>query len=159
MLMPCSSTPAGPIRQALRRHRHGPRYVHNEGSHDIRLSGLNSTASALAAYASQDGLLHHHARLASRCRPLYGTGLITRRIPRKVSKMRLTSHPPSSSLPGARTSSVFFEIPQKIRGCSYTAVRVAVEPGASAGHGTAPPRRARWTPAHSRGTEQERRQL
>ena len=32
---PCSSTPAGPTRQALRRRQRGPRYVHDEGSHDI----------------------------------------------------------------------------------------------------------------------------
>lgn len=33
--MPCSSTPAGPARQALRRSRHGPRYVQNEGSRNL----------------------------------------------------------------------------------------------------------------------------
>jgi hypothetical protein len=31
----------------------------------ILISGLNHTAHALAVYASQRGLLHHHARLAS----------------------------------------------------------------------------------------------
>ena len=35
----------------------------------IPLSRLNHTASALAVYASQGGLPHHHARLASGCRP------------------------------------------------------------------------------------------
>ena len=82
--MPCSPTPAGPTRQALRRSRLGPRYVHNEGSHDqINLSGLHHTAWTLAAYASQSGLPQNHARLASRCWPLCGTGLVTRRIPTK----------------------------------------------------------------------------
>jgi len=33
------------------------------------ISGLNHTAWALAVYASQDRSLHHHARLASGCRP------------------------------------------------------------------------------------------
>jgi hypothetical protein len=32
--LPCSSTPARPTRQALAARQHGPRYVHNEGSHD-----------------------------------------------------------------------------------------------------------------------------
>ena len=35
----------------------------------LQLSRLNHTASALTVYASQDGLPHHHARLASGCRP------------------------------------------------------------------------------------------
>jgi len=48
-----------------------------------RLSRLNRTACALAVYASPWGLLHPDARLASRCCPLYGTGLVTRRIPTK----------------------------------------------------------------------------
>jgi hypothetical protein len=47
--------------------RHGPRYNHNEGSCELCLSRLNHTALALAVYASQGGLLLHHARLASGC--------------------------------------------------------------------------------------------
>jgi len=39
----------------------------------LQLSRLNHTASALAVYASQGGLPHHHARLASGCR-LSSTG-------------------------------------------------------------------------------------
>src|SRR5208283_821433 len=46
-----------------------------------KISGLNHTALALAVYASSRPLLHEDARLASRCWPLYGTGLVTRRIP------------------------------------------------------------------------------
>ncbi len=49
--------------------RHGPRSDHDEGSCGNCLSRLNHTAWALAVYASQGGLLHHHARLASGCRP------------------------------------------------------------------------------------------
>ena len=55
---PCSPTPAGPTRQAIRRYRHGPRDVHDEGSHDNPLSGINHTALALAVYASSRALLH-----------------------------------------------------------------------------------------------------
>ncbi len=107
--MPCSPTPAGPTRQALRRSRLGPRYVHNEGSHDqINLSGLHHTAWTLAVYASQSGLPQSHARLASRCWPLYGTGLVTRRIPTKG--FRVVSYISSSLLkrPGARTFLILY---------------------------------------------------
>src|SRR5437773_1361459 len=45
--------------------QHGPRSFHDEDSTREVISGLNRTASALAVYASQGGLLHHHARLAS----------------------------------------------------------------------------------------------
>jgi hypothetical protein len=47
------------------------------------LSRLNHTAFALAVYASRYPLPERHARLASRCWPLYGTGLVTRRTPTK----------------------------------------------------------------------------
>lgn len=47
------------------------------------LSGLNHTALALAVYASSRRLPGPDARLASRCWPLYGAGLATRRIPTK----------------------------------------------------------------------------
>ncbi len=49
--------------------RLGPRSDHDEGSCGNCLSRLYHTAWALAVYASQDGSLHHHARLASGCRP------------------------------------------------------------------------------------------
>ena len=62
--------------------RHGPRYVHNEGSHElIQLSRLNRTASGLAVYASSDAVAH--TRRKTRFRPLakrYRTGLVTRRV-------------------------------------------------------------------------------
>ncbi len=63
--VPCSSTPAGPTHQAITVHRRGPRADKTEGSPRVGISGLNSTAWALAVYASQDGLPHRHARLAS----------------------------------------------------------------------------------------------
>lgn len=52
----------------------------------IYLSGLNGTALARAVYASWEGLPQRHARLASRCWPRYGTGLVTRWIPLKGFK-------------------------------------------------------------------------
>jgi hypothetical protein len=64
-----------------------------------RLSRLHHTASTLAVYASQDGLLHHHARFASGCRPSS-----TRRdwLPagflRKVSNSRHVRLPPFPNL-------------------------------------------------------------
>ena len=39
------------------------------------LSELNSMAFGLAVYASQDGLPHHHARLASGCWPALPDGI------------------------------------------------------------------------------------
>jgi hypothetical protein len=44
-----------------------PACVHDEGSTRLVFSGLNHTTFDLAVYASQDGLPHHHARLASGC--------------------------------------------------------------------------------------------
>ena len=45
------------------------RFWNSVGSRNSLLSRLNSTAHTPAVYASQDGLLHHHARLASSCWP------------------------------------------------------------------------------------------
>ncbi len=74
----------------------------------INLSGLHHTAWTLAVYASQSGLPQSHARLASRCWPLYGTGLVTRRIPTKG--FRVVSYISSSLLkrPGARTFLILY---------------------------------------------------
>jgi len=44
-----------------------PACVHDEGSRRLVLSGLNHTTFDLTVYASQDGLPHHHARIASGC--------------------------------------------------------------------------------------------
>lgn len=44
-----------------------PAPKHNEGSSQLPISGLNSTAFGLAVYASQGGSPLHHARLASGC--------------------------------------------------------------------------------------------
>jgi len=44
-----------------------PAHGHGEGSTHLSFSGLNHTTFHLAVYASQDGLPHRHARLASGC--------------------------------------------------------------------------------------------
>ena len=68
VLLPCSPTPAGPVHQALRCTGAAPALSTTKAP-ALRLSRLNHTASALAVYASQDGLPRHHARLASGCWP------------------------------------------------------------------------------------------
>ena len=82
--MPCSWTPVGPTHQALTMRRRGPRCLYDEGSRDDWLSGLDHTALALAVYASPGGF----ARTGRKTRfpllaRLYGTGLVTRRVPTK----------------------------------------------------------------------------
>ena len=70
--------------QAIAVRRHGPRYVHNEGSHEFQLSRLNRTALGLAVYASSGAVAR--TRRKTRFRPLakrYRTGLATRRVPLK----------------------------------------------------------------------------
>jgi hypothetical protein len=104
---PHSSTPAGPVHQALALHRRGPRSVHDEGSRLWRLSRLNHTASALAVYASQAGLPRHHARLASGCWPdSSGRACLPAGFQRKVSRCILHSFLLSQVQRSARTGSV-----------------------------------------------------
>ena len=75
-----------------------PAQCHDEGSHESVISGLNHTASALAVYASQGGLPHHHARLASGCWPSStGRDWLPAGFLRKVSEMYPTSLPPFPS--------------------------------------------------------------
>jgi hypothetical protein len=66
--LPCSPTPAGERVRPLR-HAHAAPALTTTKAPALQLSRLNHTASALAVYASQDGSPHHHARLASGCRP------------------------------------------------------------------------------------------
>jgi hypothetical protein len=66
MNVPCSPTPVGPPCSATAALRcclppNGRRRLPRQ----ILISGLNHTARTLAVYASQGGLLHRHARLAS----------------------------------------------------------------------------------------------
>ena len=88
--------------QALAVCRRGPRGVHTEGSPRVVLSRLNSTALALAVYASQWSLLaptQDSLPAAGQALP-GGIGLPTRLL-RKVSDR---CHPPFPSFLGARTS-------------------------------------------------------
>jgi hypothetical protein len=56
--LPCSSTPAGPNAPAITVRRRGPRYENDEGYPRVVISGLHSTALALAVYASWCGSRH-----------------------------------------------------------------------------------------------------
>ena len=101
--MPCSSTPAGPRAPGtcglstwppLRQRRRLPTTV--------VLSGLNSTASGLAVYASSGRFLRTATQdsLPVVCQTLPG-GIRTRRILRKVSESNRYIRPPLLSFPGA----------------------------------------------------------
>ena len=69
------------------------------------LTGLNHTARAFAVYASQDGLLRHHARLASGCWPDFARrDWLPAGSQRKVSVCLTTSHPPSPGFPWRKPS-------------------------------------------------------
>jgi len=87
MNVPCSPTPAGPPRSATAAFwcclpPNGRRRLPRQ----ILISGLNHTARSLAVYASQGGLLHRHARLASGwLANLSGRGLLPAGSQRKVS--------------------------------------------------------------------------
>jgi hypothetical protein len=98
--LPCSPTPAGPSRQALRRTRYSPRYVHNEGSHDYVLSGLNRTALALAVYASSGASRHATQDSLPAVGHFTGRDWLPAGFFRKVSDRCL---PPFPSFLGART--------------------------------------------------------
>ena len=75
--VPCSSTPAGPVGQAIFSPTDAAFRRHNVvGSRNAKiLSRLNHTAHPLAVYASQPGLLPDHARLASGCWPALPGGI------------------------------------------------------------------------------------
>ena len=75
--VPCSSTPAGPVGQAIFSPTGAAfRSQYVVGSRDDKfLSGLNDTAHPLAVYASQPGSLPDHARLASGCWPALPGGI------------------------------------------------------------------------------------
>ena len=78
------------------------------------LSRLNHTASALAVYASQDGSPHHHARLASGCRP----GSTGRAFHPQGSDERFQTHVmlviPLSQACLAQASSLFIDAPKPL---------------------------------------------
>jgi hypothetical protein len=107
MNVPCSSTPVGPQRSATAALRYClPPNGRRRLPRQILISGLNHTARTLAVYASQDGLLHRHARLASGGWPTlpggtgYPPGPIEKFqvIPSSFPRLRL-AHPSTVSKP------------------------------------------------------------
>jgi hypothetical protein len=103
MNVPCSPTPAGPPRSATAAlwcclPPNGRRRLPRQ----ILISGLNHTARTLAVYASQGGLLHRHARLASGwLANLSGRGWLPAGSKRKVSDLLIFL---SQASPGAPIS-------------------------------------------------------
>ena len=83
VLLPCSSTPAGPTHQAIAMRRRGPRSDHDEGSR-------NRTFEA-QSHGFGTGCLRFAGRVAPTPRKtrfrllakLFRTGLVTRRVPTK----------------------------------------------------------------------------
>jgi len=93
MNVPCSSTPAGPLRSTNCRASMLPsaKLTASAPARTV-ISGLNHTARSLAVYASQGGLPHRHARLASGwLASLFRAGLATRWVPTKGFR---SSRPP-----------------------------------------------------------------
>jgi hypothetical protein len=108
MNVPCSPTPAGPLRSATAAlwcclPPNGRRRLPRQ----ILISGLNHTARSLAVYASQGGLLHRHARLASGWLAiLSGRGWLPAGSQRKVSDLLILL---SQASPGAPISAYRME--------------------------------------------------
>ena len=74
--MPCSSTPAGPTHQAtVQWSRRGPRYVHDEGSHDKLTFEAPSHGLGTRCLRFVLAIAGHDARLASRCWPALRDGI------------------------------------------------------------------------------------
>ena len=71
------------------------RLPNNVGARGDYLSGLNHAACTLPVYASQRGLLRHHATLGSGWWPTSaGRGWVPAGLHRKVSEISITSLPP-----------------------------------------------------------------
>ena len=94
--MPCSSTPAGPTHQAtVQWSRRGPRYVHDEGSHDTltfeaQSHGFGTRCLRFVVWVAPGPRKTRFPLLArSTGRDWLPAGFF-----RKVSEVRLTSHPP-----------------------------------------------------------------
>jgi hypothetical protein len=82
--MPCSSTPAGPMHQAIRRTSTAPALEPRRRLPTMKkISGLYHTASALAAYASPTWLPSRTQDSLLAVGQLYEAGLVTRRTPTK----------------------------------------------------------------------------
>ena len=87
---------------------HGPRYVHNEGSHDNESFGAQSHGLGTRCLRFVRCVAVPDAKLASGRWPSSpGRDWLPAGLRRKVSKLLLTSHPPFPSFPGARTFIIF----------------------------------------------------
>ena len=104
MHTPCSTTPAGPTRQAIRRNRHGPRCIHDEGSHDKRAfrGSITRPLHSLSTLRQVPRDTRRKTRFPLLA-TLRGGICLPAGLQRRVSDLLLTSHPPFPSLPGART--------------------------------------------------------
>ncbi len=123
--MPCSSTPAGPESDAVLPPDGAFRYSEVVSSRGNAISGLNSKAYRLPVYASRPGLLQSAQHAVPAVSTLGRTGLVTRRVPKKVSAFHTfsfsrlglahqdsASQHPIFSLIQAK-SNYFTEIPEK----------------------------------------------
>ena len=81
--LPKTGTSTAPRRYATAALRPAFRDPYYVGSHSVPVYGVNHAAYSLAVYASQGGLLHHHARLASRTMANRPDGIATRGDPKQ----------------------------------------------------------------------------
>ena len=107
--MPCSTTPAGPTRQAIRRRRRGPRY-----SPRRRLPRQKFFRGSITrpwhSLSTLRGLGYPSTARKTRfplLATLRGRDWLPAGFQRKVSVLLLTSRPPFSSFPGARAANFF----------------------------------------------------
>ena len=89
--MPCSSTPAGPEGVAVLPPDVAFRQPEAVGSREYAISELNSRAYKLPVYASRPGLLLSAQHSVPAVSTLGRTGLVTRRVPKKVSALHASS--------------------------------------------------------------------
>ena len=87
--MPCSQTPAGPLRQAIRRSGAAPVEMKTKATHDIMTFEAQSHGFSTRCLRFAHRLSPPDARLASAVGQLYGAGLQPAGFRRKVSSMLL----------------------------------------------------------------------
>ncbi len=127
MNVPCSPTPAGPPRSATAAlwcclPPNGRRRLPRQ----ILISGFNHTAHSLTVYASQSGLLHRHARLASGwLANLSGRGWLPAGSQRKVSDHLILL---SQASPGAPKSKYQSGPDRIVKSSLARSVRIWVAP-------------------------------
>jgi len=103
VLLPCSSTPAGPSCQAFATRRRGPRYVHDEGSRigtfEAQSHGFGTGCLRFAGWVTPPPRKTRFRLLAKLCR----TGFPPAGFLQKVSNSHHVCYPPLPSFRGART--------------------------------------------------------